>query len=161
MVPLLSLICATLIARLIAAFNAPRRQAWRWALRWGVAALFTVTANAHFIWYREDLIRMVPPVFGVPSFWVTFTGIAELAGAIGFLLPATRRVASVCLLVLLVAVFPANVYAAIHQIPLGGEAATPLVPRLLEQLLYLFCVAYAGLFETASTHVATRSQHSA
>lgn len=47
------------------------------------------------------------------------------------------------MMILLVAVFPANVYAALHRIPLGGEDATPLIPRLLEQLLYLCCVAYA------------------
>ena len=43
---------------------------------------------------------------------MTVTGVLELLGAAGLLLPATRVAAAVCLLVLMLAMFPANVYAA-------------------------------------------------
>jgi len=145
MAPLVTLVSITLLARLVAAVWLPGARSWRWALRWGVAALFMVTASAHFFWFREDLVRMVPPAFGAPSFWVDFTGVAEIAGALGLLFPATRRFAAVGLMLLLIAVFPANVYAALHDIPFGGDPATPLLPRLLEQVVYLCCVAWAGL----------------
>jgi len=156
MAPLVTLVCVTLLARLIATFWLRSNRSWRWALRWGVAAFFMMTASAHFFWFREDLVRMVPPIFGAPSFWVTFTGVAEIAGAIGLLLPATRRFAALALLLLLVAVFPANVYAAVYDIPFGGDPATPLLPRLLEQIFYLCCVAWAGLSDQES-----RTRHSA
>ena len=40
---------------------------------------------------------------------VYISGIAELAGAVGLMIPSLRRAAGICLLVLLVCVFPANV----------------------------------------------------
>jgi uncharacterized membrane protein len=89
---------------------------------------------------------MVPPVFGNPGFWVTLTGVAELAGAAGILFPATRRWAAACLALLLLAMFPANVYAAVNHLTFGGKAATPLVPRVLEQLVFLAAVLWAGGF---------------
>jgi uncharacterized membrane protein len=58
--------------------------------------------------YRE----IVPPGFGDPARVVALSGVAEIAGGAGFLLPATRRPAGLGLLALLVAVFPANVYMA-------------------------------------------------
>lgn len=145
MVPLLALVLVTLSARLVLHFAKPGPALWRRALRFGLAALFMVTASAHFSWLRDDLIRMVPPVFGDGAPWVTLTGVAEIAGAIGLLVPATRRAAAACLVLLLVAVFPANVHAALQQIPFDGGPATPLLPRLVEQLFYLACVAWAGL----------------
>jgi uncharacterized membrane protein len=87
---------------------------------------------------------MVPPALGNPGFWVTLTRVAEIAGAIGILIPATRRVAALGLLLLLLAVFPANVYAAKHQIMFAGESATRLVQRSIEQIIYLGAVAWAG-----------------
>ncbi|NGN62797.1 hypothetical protein G5C51_02625 [Streptomyces sp. A7024] len=43
---------------------------------------------------------------------VTLTGILELAGAVGVLIPATARVTAACLIALMVAMYPANVSAA-------------------------------------------------
>ncbi|WP_394830228.1 DoxX family protein [Pendulispora rubella] len=144
--PLITLILVTLLARLAGwrRFGGERFSTLSGALRAGVAALFVLTGTVHFVGLRAELMKMVPPVFGDPGFWVTVTGIAELAGAIGILLPATRRAAAAGLLLLLLAVLPANVYAATHQVTFGNDPATPLLPRLLEQLLYLAAVAWAG-----------------
>lgn len=60
MAPLIALIGVTLFTRLVGQLSfAP-------SLRRGVAALFTITASAHFVGYREDLMRMVPPFFWGP-----------------------------------------------------------------------------------------------
>ncbi|MDT5348081.1 MAG: hypothetical protein QOH91_1368 [Mycobacterium sp.] len=48
----------------------------------------------------------------MPALLVTLTGVLELLGAVGLLLPATRVAAAWCLLVLMLVMFPANVYAA-------------------------------------------------
>ena len=110
MAPLITLVVVTVLARLTGAL-----KFWRGyfatmpaALCAGVAAMFILTGGAHFIGLRADLMRMVPPALGNPGFWVMFTGIAEIAGAIGILIPATRRLAAVGLLLLLLAVFPAK-----------------------------------------------------
>lgn len=146
MAPLIVFVVVTLLARLAGSLNPGRADfaTLPGALRAGVAALFLLTGGAHFIGMRADLMRMVPPAFGNPGFWVTLTGLAELAGAIGILLPVTRRLAAGGLLLLLLAVFPANVYAATHHITLDGEAATPLVQRSIEQLVYFAAVLWAG-----------------
>ena len=74
---------------------------------------------------------------------VRFTGACELAGAAGLLFPRTRRPAGACVLVFLVAVFPANAYAARHPERFGA-LAVPLVPRLAAQLLLGGLTAFAA-----------------
>ncbi len=110
---------------------------FRTALRYALAAMFLLTASAHFGSLREDLVRMVPPLFPNPEFLVTFTGIAEFLGALGLLIRRFTRAAAIGLTLLLLAVFPANVYAALHEVSLGGRPATELLPRTLMQLLFL------------------------
>ena len=146
MAPFIALIVVTLLARLAGALKLSRGHFTTLsdALCPGVAAMFLLTGGAHFIGLREDMIRMVPPAFGNPGFWVTFTGVAEIAGAIGILIPVTRRLAAAGLILLLLAVFPANVYAATQQLSFGGEPATPLIPRIIEQVVFLAAVAWAG-----------------
>jgi uncharacterized membrane protein len=146
MAPLITLVVVTMLARLAGALKLGGGSfaTLPAALCAGVAAMFILTGGAHFIGLREDLMRMVPPALGNPGFWVTFTGVAEIAGAIGILIPATRRVAAVGLLLLLVAVFPANVYAADQQITLGNESPKPLIQRAIEQIIYLAAVTWAG-----------------
>ena len=69
----------------------------------------------------------------VPSFlpWrrqlVYVTGVLELVGAAGLLIPRTRRVAAALLVAILIVVFPANVNHAVNNLQLGG---------LLNSLLY-------------------------
>jgi uncharacterized membrane protein len=72
-----------------------------------------LTGVAHFAPpMRVDLIAIVPPRLPAPGLLVTVTGVLELLGALGLLLPVTRVAAAVCLLVLMLAMFPANVYAS-------------------------------------------------
>jgi uncharacterized membrane protein len=87
---------------------------------------------------REDLINMVPPALPEPALLVTITGILELAGAAGLLWRRTAPWAAAGLSALLVGMFPANVYAAVEGLTLGGAPAMALVPRALMQLLFLF-----------------------
>jgi len=81
-------------------------------LRWSAAALFVAAGVNHFInpaFYR----RIIPPVFPSPDLLVAVSGACEIAGGIGLLVPPLRRTAGWCLIVLLVAVFPANLYMAV------------------------------------------------
>jgi uncharacterized membrane protein len=50
---------------------------------------------AHFNSMRTDLVAMVPPSIPNPELMVTFTGFCEVLGAIGLLVPRTRRMAAV------------------------------------------------------------------
>jgi uncharacterized membrane protein len=68
---------------------------------------------------------------------VFLTGIFEVLGAIGLLVPGLNRAAGVALILFLIAVFPANVHAARAGVTLRGKPATPLALRLPLQLLLI------------------------
>jgi uncharacterized membrane protein len=80
---------------------------------------------------------MVPSVFPRPELLVSVTGFLEVLGAVGLLVPATRSFAGIGLVLLLVAMFPANVAAARKQVPLRGKPPTPLPLRLFLQLVFI------------------------
>jgi uncharacterized membrane protein len=69
---------------------------------------------------------MIPPVFHARHFLVLLTGALEMAGAIGLFLPFFRRPAAFWISILMVAIFPANVYAA-------GTATPPVTLYLITQ----------------------------
>jgi uncharacterized membrane protein len=111
---------------------------WTGALRYALAAMFIFTAGSHFTARtRQDLVRMVPPAFPKPELLVTITGILELLGGIGLLLPPFASLAALALGVLLIAMFPANVYAAQHELTIAGRPATPLALRFPMQLFWI------------------------
>ena len=113
-------------------------------LRIAVALMFLLTASAHWGPKRADLVRMVPAWFPRPELAVTLTGVLEIAGAVGMLIPATAPYAAVGLAMLLVAIFPANVHAARAKLSLGGKPVTPLPQRGALQAVFLAAVVGAG-----------------
>jgi uncharacterized membrane protein len=115
------------------------------ALRFALAIMFGFTALSHFLpRTRDDLIRMVPPVFPAPGLLVSLTGLLELAGAIGLLLPPLARLAALALAVLLVALLPANIHAARSDLRVAGRSAMPLQFRLPLQLFWIACLLWVA-----------------
>jgi uncharacterized membrane protein len=110
---------------------------WQAALRIALAGMFLLTASAHWGRRRPDLIRMVPDSIPRPDLLVTVTGLCEILGAIGLLVPPFTRWAAIGLAVLLIALFPANVRASSEGITIGGKPATPLLARSLIQVVFL------------------------
>ncbi len=78
-----------------------------------VAGGFLVAGVAHLVW-TVKFARIVPPMFPRPLLLVRISGVCEMAGGIGLLVPGVRRAAAWGLIALLVAVFPANVYMAVE-----------------------------------------------
>lgn len=110
---------------------------WWTALRFALAGMFLLTASAHWGKKRPDLVGMVPPQFRRPELLVTLTGIAELAGAVGLMVRQTAPWAALGLALLLLAMFPANVYAARQRRTIGGKPVTPLAARTVIQLVFV------------------------
>ncbi|HEV2132994.1 MAG TPA: DoxX family membrane protein [Terracidiphilus sp.] len=106
-------------------------------LRIALFLMFMVTASAHWGKGRADLIRMVPPAFPNPAVLVSVTGVLEILGAIGLVIPGTARVAAVCLAILLLALFPANVRAAREHLMIMGRPVPGLFVRGVIQLIFL------------------------
>ena len=64
--------------------------------------------------------RIIPPIFPRPILLVLISGAAEILGGAGLLVPRFRRPAAYGLAILLVAVYPANIYMAVYHIPSSG-----------------------------------------
>ena len=137
MIPLYVMIVGIAAARVVGAMGWRALDDWQIATQIGLALMFVFTGVAHFSSTRLDLVRMVPPQLPYPSLLVTLTGIAELAGAIGLVVPALARSAAYALIALLVAMFPANLYAAKIGHRIAGRPHTRLALRLPLQLLWI------------------------
>ncbi|MBT2363991.1 hypothetical protein J7E88_01250 [Streptomyces sp. ISL-10] len=133
MEPLVTLVAVTGLLLLAGALGAVRLRRPTAALRGGLAAMFTLTAGAHFVGMREEMVAMVPPALPAPGLLVTLTGIAELACALGLLWSRTARGSAAVLSAMLIVMFPANVYAAGGDVPWWDR----LGPRTAMQSVFL------------------------
>ena len=88
--------------------------------------MFSVIGIFHFT-HTEKFIQIVPPFIPAPESMVYISGIFEILGAVGLLIPRYQRQAAFCLVILLVAVLPANIYMAVKNIQLGGIMNNPIL----------------------------------
>ena len=129
MAPLIVQIITTVLARL--------RFAWRDAVRIGLAVMFVFTAASHFSPMRHDLAAMIPPPL-TGALWVIYvTGVLELAGALGLLSAIWRKWAAWGLISLLVAMLPANIYAALTGVTLRSNPPSALWWRVPLQFFWI------------------------
>jgi uncharacterized membrane protein len=113
----------------------------QWVLRVLVVLPLVVSGIGH-VTRTAMFATIVPAFFPYRAQLVLVSGAMELAGAVGLLLPAFTRAASVCLAVLMIAIFPANVYAAGQVV---GGLPMPSVPvRLAMQVVYILLLLMAG-----------------
>ena len=85
-------------------------------VRWDAVAmglLYVAAGVMHFV-ATGLYMQAVPGFLPVPRALVLVSGVAEIAGGLEVMLPGTRRAAAWGLVLLLVAVFPANVWMAMH-----------------------------------------------
>jgi uncharacterized membrane protein len=94
--------------------------------RW-ILAVFFIAAGANHFRTPGLYIAMIPPWMPMPSTLNVISGLAEVLGGLGLLVPQTRRIAGGGLIALLVAVFPANVHVAL----LGHMPGTHFSPAIL------------------------------
>jgi uncharacterized membrane protein len=92
-----------------------------------VAAVFYIAAGSlHFI-KPAPYLKIMPPYIPWHAAVVRISGAFEILGGLGLLLPATRRAAAWGLTALLIAVFPANIYMAMHPAETGAVAIAPVL----------------------------------
>ena len=101
-------------------------------------ALFFVAAGINHFVHPAFYVRIVPPWLPAHALLVQVSGIFEILGGIGVLLPATRRFSGIGLIALLVAVFPANLQMALHpELYADITGAPALYIRLPLQLVLI------------------------
>lgn len=135
MEPLIALLSTTLLIYAIGRLAVPSWRSWILALRVGVSAMFVLTGVAHFIGMRNELINMVPPGLPAPELLVTVTGILELAGAGALFWRPLRNWAAGGLTLMLVVMFPANVYWSMSETSLTWSET--LIPRTILQAVFI------------------------
>ena len=146
MIVLLVLLGSLLVYRGVGALGVGAFGTWPAATRYALATMLVLTASAHFTKMKEDLIRMVPAWVPWPRAVVYFTGLCELAGALGLLVPSLRLAAGTALIAFFILVFPANVKAAQRGVGMGGKSATPLWLRAPMQVLLIVLTWWAAVW---------------
>jgi len=113
-------------------------------LRW-LLTVFMVLAGVNHFLAPAPYLAMMPAELPASSHLalVYVSGVAEILGGLGLILPVTRRLAAWGLIALLVAILPANINMAVNQLPLGG---TPVPAWLLWVRLPLQLVLIAWAF---------------
>jgi uncharacterized membrane protein len=102
---------------------------------------FAIGGVAHFT-LTELEMRIVPAWIPWPRAAVLVSGVFELLGAVGILIPMTRRAAGIGLFLLTIAVTPANVYMLQHA-ELFHIPRWALIARLPFQALLLALIIWS------------------
>ena len=115
-----------------------------------VAVVFIVAGVFHFL-FPGAYAGIVPPSLPQPRTLVLISGVAEIAGGVGVLLPITRRAAGLGLIVLLIAIFPANVQMLVNHLatPTAWWFQAALWLRLPLQPVLIYWVWLVTLRRTA------------
>lgn len=137
MLVLLILIISIFVFRGLGFAGVPSLASWPAAARDGLAVTLLLTASGHFTPMKEDLVCMTPSWVPKPRAMVFFTGLCEIGGAIGLVVPVLQRAAGIALIVFFIAVLPANVHAARAGVTLRGRPPTPLWLRIPMQILFI------------------------
>jgi uncharacterized membrane protein len=112
-----------------------------------ITAAFFVGAGANHFAHPAPYLSMMPSYLPWPDGLIWISGVAEMLGGVGLLLPGTRRSAAWGLIALLAAVFPANVNVALH-----GWLGVNLAPwilwlRLPFQPLFVWWIYRIGIHQ--------------
>ncbi|HEY0250460.1 MAG TPA: DoxX family membrane protein [Kofleriaceae bacterium] len=104
-------------------------------LRW-VLTVFMVAAGINHFLSPAPYVAMMLSALPHPELLVQVSGVAEILGGLGLILPQTRKLTAWCLILLFIAIFPANLNMAINHLPLGDKAvpAWALWARLVLQV---------------------------
>jgi uncharacterized membrane protein len=113
-------------------------------LRLLLAAIFFSAGVLHVL-KPQPFVLITPSWVPVPEATVIFTGVCELFGAVGLMIPRFRRLAGMMLALYTVCVFPANITHAMHDLSTGhGLGWIYHGPRLLFQPVIVWWCLFAG-----------------
>ena len=114
-----------------------------------MAVMLVFTSIGHFM-YTKGMSMMLPSFIPFKTEFVYATGFIELLAAIGLMIPSIRKPVAWLLIIFLILVLPANIYAAIHGIDYqegsnNGPGLAYLWFRVPLQLLFIFWVYFFAI----------------
>jgi uncharacterized membrane protein len=113
------IIVLAIILQIAARIGPNPNKEFRDNARIATGAAFILTGVSHFL-IPEKFMEMMPPFLPAPLFLIYLSGVFEALGGIGLIISKTKRPAAIGLILLLLAVFPANIYVALNNVQLGG-----------------------------------------
>ncbi len=107
-----------------------------------VTLFFLCGGIAHFV-FLDFFVMAMPAYLSYHKELVIISGIFELLGAVGILVPKTRLFAAYGLIALIIGVYPANINMALHPEKYPDMSALFLYIRLPFQVLFIWFVWWA------------------
>ena len=77
-------------------------------------SLLYVVAGVNHLWHSGTYVAIMPDHYTHPLAWVQFTGVAEILGGLGLLIPLSRRAAAWGIVAMLVGYFDVHIYMLLH-----------------------------------------------
>lgn len=123
----------------------PAQSPVRTRLRWLLALIYFAAGVIH-IRSPGGFVAITPDWVPSPHAVVFWTGVAEIAGAIGLMIPRLRRAAGIGLALYALCVWPANFNHALGDIAIGGTRLPWAYhgPRLMLQPLIIWWALWVG-----------------
>ena len=123
----------------------PRQSPVRTGFRWLLALIYLAAGVIH-IRSPGGFVAITPDWVPSPHAVVFWTGVAEIAGAIGLMIPRLRRAAGIGLALYALCVWPANFNHALNDIAIGGNRLPWAYhgPRLMLQPLNIWWALWVG-----------------
>jgi uncharacterized membrane protein len=114
--------------------------------RIALSAMLVVTGIAHFT-NTDILVAMMPEAVPLKREMVYFTGVCELAAAVGLLWNKTSRLAAIMLVIFFVMILPANIAGSFKRVELGGMEYGPVYLwfRVPFQIFLIWWTWYFGI----------------
>ena len=148
MKPLIVLL-VTFVISLLAFYLSGHPGAYIWSGNIAMSVMLLFTAIAHFA-FMEGMSKMLPGFLPFKKEIVGFTGLIEIAGAVGLLLPSSRAATAMGLILFFILILPANILAALKKVDYqkgthDGPGIKYLWFRVPLQILFIAWVAWFGL----------------
>lgn len=113
-----------------------------------MAAFYIFAGVMHFV--RPDYyMPMMPPYLPWHLFLVYLSGVAEVVLGIAVLVPWLRSLAAWGIILLLIAIFPANLHIALNNVPVFGAAEGAGIGNWIRLPFQLVLIAWAWWYTEA------------
>jgi uncharacterized membrane protein len=115
--------------------------------RYIISGLFVITGVLHFV-KPAVFVRIMPEYIPYHLAMVYISGVAEIFGAVGILFPKIQVWAGWGLILLLIAVFPANINMTVEAVHRSGYRSWYTIATILRlplQLVLIYWVYWACL----------------
>jgi len=123
---------------------------WKQSGQIAMSAMLVVTSVGHII-YFDGMSRMIPEVIPFKAEIVCLTGLFEFACAIALFSPSLRKITGWFLIIFLILITPANIYAAINNINIetggqDGDGLGYLWYRIPLQIVFVAWVYFSSIY---------------